>query len=204
MALGAIPARHPAPPGRLARVGPVVGEGTAAVRMIGTFRQACILPGSGFNVLLAGEADWTQKLHRPWPGGCSPRGPTPPSRRSANQRTGAAVPAATSTPGPSRGVVDESCGPAPALRAAWTARGQRLSVADRLTTLARLSPTNPTGPTAKMASLKKTVLAQDPSQPVQRPTHRHGTPNEPVRIIPASQENRLQKNARKNGDLLTE
>ena len=109
---------------------------------------------------------------------------------------------------PERGVAavphTRACGPAPALRAAWTARGQRLGVAHRLTTLAHLSTTNPTGPTAKMASLNKTALAQDGSQPVQRPTHRHATPNEPVRIIPANQENRLRKNVRKNGELLTE
>ncbi len=43
------------------------------------------------------------------------------------------------------GFVDESCGPARALRAVWTARGQRWRVAHRLTTLARLSPTTPQG-----------------------------------------------------------
>ena len=50
----------------------------------------------------------------------------------------------------------------------------------------------------------KTALAQDGSQPVQRPTHRHATPNEPVRIIPAYQENRLRKNVRNNGEFLPE
>ena len=43
--------------------------------------------------------------------------------------------------------VDESSGPARALRAMWAAPGQRWRVAHRLPTFARLSPTNSTGPT---------------------------------------------------------
>ena len=39
--------------------------------------------------------------------------------------------------------MDESYGPARALRAVWTARGQRSRVAHRLPTLSRLSPTIP-------------------------------------------------------------
>ena len=46
----------------------------------------------------------------------------------------------------SRGFVDESFGPSRALRAVWTARGQRWRVAHRLPPLACLSPTNSTGP----------------------------------------------------------
>ena len=45
------------------------------------------------------------------------------------------------------GFVDESYGPARALRTVWTARGQRARIAHRLPTLSRLSPTNSTGPT---------------------------------------------------------
>ena len=45
----------------------------------------------------------------------------------------------------SRGFVDESFGPSRALRAVWTARGQRWRVAHRLPPLACLSPTNSTG-----------------------------------------------------------
>ena len=51
------------------------------------------------------------------------------------------------TRGESCGFVDESYGPARALRAVWTARGQRGRVAHRLPTLSRLSPTSSTGPT---------------------------------------------------------
>ena len=46
---------------------------------------------------------------------------------------------------PPCGVVDESCGPARALRAVWTARGQPRAVAHRLPTLSWLSPTTPRG-----------------------------------------------------------
>ena len=45
--------------------------------------------------------------------------------------------------GASCGNVDESFGPERALRAVWTARGQRLRVAHRLPTLSLLSPTVP-------------------------------------------------------------
>ena len=61
-----------------------------------------------------------------------------------------------------RGVVDESFGPARALRDVGTDRGQRIRVDHRLTPLARLSPTNTTGPSATMASPNKTALAPTP------------------------------------------
>ena len=48
---------------------------------------------------------------------------------------------------PSYGFVDESFGPARALRAVGTVRGQRYRVAHRLPPLACLSPTKSTGPT---------------------------------------------------------
>jgi hypothetical protein len=48
--------------------------------------------------------------------------------------------------------VDESCGPARALRAMWTAPGQRWRVAHRLPTFACLSPTNSTGPTTRIVT----------------------------------------------------
>ena len=75
---------------------------------------------------------------RPW------RWPTSPFRRSTNPRTSAL--AATSSPDPVE-FVDESFGPARALRTVGTARGQRPRVAHRLPPLARLSPTNSTGST---------------------------------------------------------
>ena len=54
--------------------------------------------------------------------------------------------------------MDESCGPARALRAVCTARGQRLRVAHRLPTLSRLSPTIPQDRRQRIQKNNRTTL----------------------------------------------
>ena len=88
-----------------------------------------------------------------------PRAQRPASRRSLEPRASGSVPVdqqrglrrglsgCPGVPAPSCGVVDESCGPARALRVVGTARGQPLRVDHRLPPLAGLSTTNSTGPT---------------------------------------------------------
>ena len=71
------------------------------------------------------------------------------------------------TRGESCGFVDESYGPARALRAVWTARGQRGRVAHRLPTLSRLSPTSSTGPTTGDS---QTTTPHNPSPRLPPPT----------------------------------
>ena len=87
LALGAVPASDARPARGLARVGAVAGERTAPVRVVRTPRKACIAPRPGSNVLLAGVPRRVSKLHRPWPGGGLPRGPTPLSGPGAKRTT---------------------------------------------------------------------------------------------------------------------
>ena len=88
------------------------------------------------------------------------------------------------TRGESCGFVDESYGPARALRAVWTARGQRGRVAHRLPTLSRLSPTSSTGPTT------------GDSQNKHRTTLRRGCLHRPFKTTSASHSNRSQHRPR--------
>ena len=62
-------------------------------------------------------------------------------------------------------------GPARALRAGWTARGQRSRVAHRLPTLSRLSPTASTGPTT--ISIQQNPFALDLADPDPPPSPPH-------------------------------
>ncbi len=67
--LRTIPASNPRTRRRLALIGPVTGQGAAAVRVERTRLKPCIEPSAGGNVLLAGLPRLIAKLHRPWPGG---------------------------------------------------------------------------------------------------------------------------------------
>ena len=71
--LPAVPARDQRPGRRPALIGAVARERTASVRVIRTRGERCRAPCFGANVLLAGEPRLVAKLHRPWPGGLSPR-----------------------------------------------------------------------------------------------------------------------------------
>ena len=63
VALGTVPARDPRAGGRLAGVGAVPRERTAAARVVRTTRQGCMTPALGLNVLLAGKPRPETKLH---------------------------------------------------------------------------------------------------------------------------------------------
>ncbi len=67
--LRTIPASNPRTRRRLALIGPVTGQGAAAMRVDRTRLKPCIEPSAGGNVLLAGLPRLIAKLHRPWPGG---------------------------------------------------------------------------------------------------------------------------------------
>ena len=115
--LGAVPASDACPARGLARIGAVACQRTSPVRVIRTPLKACIAPRLGPNVSLAGVPRRVSKLHRPWPGGVHPRGPTPLLQRGPE--TTAAL-----LPGPSGEDVDASFGPSVVLRNVWTRHGQ--------------------------------------------------------------------------------
>ena len=117
VALGAIPASDAHTLRRLALIGPVPCQRTAAVRMLRAPLKPCLAPCPGGNVLLAGKPRLIAKLHRPWPGGASVPAGLFLVQREANTKAPPPVP-------PSGEAVDASCGPIGVLRTVWTARGQ--------------------------------------------------------------------------------
>ena len=71
--LPAVPARDQRPGRRPALIGAVARERAADVPVIRARGERCRAPCFGANVLLADEPRLVAKLHRPWPGGLSPR-----------------------------------------------------------------------------------------------------------------------------------